>query len=369
MRLLRDQCLPPPKTDEVIEVDMSEDCAIQTLDDAQHSNFIWTWKSNLKGNKASIWIPYFDTLEKNKRLKTWVATYNGGNLSLDLDKIDFIMFYGACGQIPLEFLDDLAKNHIPMMIHRRNMPHPYVFYPPNRTDDVDILTKQILFRENAIKSAYIARCLIKERFHAMERFLPSAGMECAKLNKARGVAQIRSIEATASARFWKRWFAELGLEETRRGDNPVSKALDAGSKFLYGILLRWILFHKLSPCHAYLHEPSTYTSLPYDLMEPYRHVIERSVAQAWKNGKHEAKELIASTLSILKERLEEPVYVPATHQLVRRKNLLHGAVLALRAYLLGQVPRLVLPVEGKRKGGRPPNCGYSMPGEIKKPGF
>jgi len=39
-------------------------------------------------------------------------------------------------------------------------------------------------------------------------------------------------------------------------------------------------------------------------------------------------------------------------------------VLALRAYLLGLVPRLVLPVEGPRKGGRPPRCGYSMPGEV-----
>ena len=337
---------------------------IQTLDQAQHANFIWTWKSNGRGNKASIWIPYFDSLEKNKKLKSWVAEYNGGAVALDLNKIDFIMFYGACGQLPLEFLDDLARHQIPMMIHRRNVPSPYVFYPPSKSDDVDVLTTQILFRKNVIKRTYIARCLIRERLHAMQRFLPTVDKACFKMNKCRSVAEIRNIEANASAQFWKNWFSDLEVDASRREDHPINKALDAGSKFLFGILLRWVLFHKLSPCHGFLHEPSSYPSLPYDLMEPYRYIIERAAARVWKNGITAERQLVTETLSQIKIDLDEPVYVPATLQLVRRKNLLHGAVLALRAYLLEQVPRLVLPVEGLRKGGRPPNCGYSIPGEI-----
>ncbi len=33
-------------------------------------------------------------------------------------------------------------------------------------------------------------------------------------------------------------------------------------------------------------------------------------------------------------------------------------------YLLGEVKRMVIPVEGTKKGGRPPDAGYSLPGEI-----
>ena len=150
----------------------------------------------------------------------------------------------------------------------------------------------------------------------------------------------------------------------RRTDNPLSAALDAGSKFIYGILLRWILFHKLSPCHAYLHEPTDYPSLVYDLIEPYRYMIEDAVAISYMSDKNiDEKKLVAKSLEELKRILNEVVYVPASRQMVRRKNLLHGIVLALRAYLLGETKRFVIPVEGKKKGGRPPKISYRLPGE------
>ena len=72
----------------------------------------------------------------------------------------------------------------------------------------------------------------------------------------------------------------------------------------------------------------------------------------------------AATLSALKSGLEKIVYVPATRQSVRRKNLLHGAGLALRAYLAGDMRRFVIPVAGERKGGRPPKVSYRLPGDI-----
>ena len=75
-------------------------------------------------------------------------------------------------------------------------------------------------------------------------------------------------------------------------------------------------------------------------------------------------ELTKNTLSQLKRSLEKVVYVPATRQFVRRKNLLHGSVLALRAYLAGDMRRFVVPAEGERKGGRPPKVSYRLPGNI-----
>ena len=121
------------------------------LSKEQHPDFIWTWKSNTRGSRSSIWFPYVSEINKTK--KGWVVCYNGGELIIDLGKIDFIMFYGASGTLPLEFLDELSKNKIIFMIHRRNLLKPYMFYPATVGDQVDVLSSQISFRNNGIKKS------------------------------------------------------------------------------------------------------------------------------------------------------------------------------------------------------------------------
>lgn len=333
------------------------------LSEEHHPDFIWTWKSSGRGSKVSIWVPYFAEVTKIQRSKNWRLSYNGGNIELDLKKIDFIMFYGATGSIPLAFMDDLSQHQIIMMIHRRNQIHPFVLYPPNLGDDLDVVSRQILYRNNLQKKSYIARTLIRARLNQMRDVIPIPLGISKKLNSAKSVSEIRNIEAQTTARYWDRLYSNAGIDSARRSDHPLSTALNAGSKFIFGVILRWVLFHKLSPTHGYLHEPTSYPSIVYDLMEPYRYIFERAAMMAWETAGKDKKNLIAVTLSILKDELDTVVYVPATRQFVRRKNLLHGVVLALRAYLLGEVPRLVLPLEGVKKGGRPPCVGYRLPGE------
>lgn len=337
------------------------------VDPNQHPDFIWTWKSNARNAKVSLWIPYFSAVEKVPRTKTWTIAYNGGELSVDLKKVDFIMFYGACGELPLEFLDALAQHKIPFMIHRRNLTDPYVFFPSVHSDNENVLTRQILVREHAQKKTYVAKTLIRHRLRKFESLIPVPDMFYKELARAKTVDAVRQIEAKTSARYWEAWFEKLEVEASRRDNSPLSVALDAGSKFLYGVILRWILFHKLSACHGYLHEPTGYPSLVYDLMEPYRYIIEECAAAAYASvdDKESEKKLVSATLNTLKEALDVVVYVPETRQYVRRKNLLHGVVLALRAYLLDESVRLVIPTEGAKKGGRPPKVGYRLPGETK----
>lgn len=340
---------------------------VQTLKEAQHQNFIWTWKSNGKGSKASIWIPYLAGIERKPRSKNWILSYNGGKLEVDLDKVDFIMFFGASGDLPLEFLDDVSQQGIVLMIHRRNVIRPMVFFPANASDDVDVLTRQILVRNHDQKAAYVAKVLIRQRLEGFKSTIPISTTLLKTLAAAKTVKEVRAIEAKLSARYWEKWFERLGVDSTRRSEGPLQEALDAGSKFLHGILLRWTLFHKLSPSHGFLHEPTNYPSLIYDLMEPHRDLIERSVASAWLSlpeDRRDEKTVVAAGIAELKRLLDEVVYVPATRQYVRRKNLLHGTVLSLRAYLLDESVRLVLPVEGEKKGGRPPKVGYRLPGET-----
>ena len=181
---------------------------------------------------------------------------------------------------------------------------------------------------------------------------------------AKTIDEVRAIEANTTARYWNKWYDNLDIEASRRKDHPINSALDAGSKFLYGVILRWLVFHRFSPNHGFMHQPTSYPSLVYDLMEPFRYVIENVCSAAWKRGEREEKKLVALSLSLLKEELDEPCYVSATRQYVRKKNLLHGAVLALRSYLIGDMRKLVFPSEGVPNGGRPIKASYKLPGSM-----
>ena len=128
-------------------------------------------------------------------------------------------------------------------------------------------------------------------------------------------------------------------------------------------MLRWVLFHKLSPHHGFLHEPTSYSALIYDLIEPYRYIIEDIVAEETIiTPESSLKSLTAFTFTKIKEKFEQVVYVPQTHQEVRLKNLLHGIVLSLRSYLNGETKRFVIPTEGVKKGGRPLKLSFKLPG-------
>ena len=331
----------------------------------QHPNSIWTWKNSSRNQKASLWLPYFLRVTKLKKDR-YSFVYNGGQITAHLKKIDFIMLYGASGDLPVTFLDALNKHKIPLMIHRRNLSAPYMFIPTYLADRKDILTAQIIHRENQIKAVYISRTILWARFNSMSSVIPVSPHTYRKLSSTRSIKELRILEAQITKRFWHKYYKELGLEGTVRRDPyaPVNQALNAGSLFLSGIILRWVLYHRLSPLHGFLHIQSNYHSLVYDLMEPFRYIIERAVKHACLEA-DESSSLVAYTIENMKVLLGESVYVPATQQEVHRKSILHGIVLALRAYLIGDMKRLIVPVEGLKKGGRPPKVSYKLPGQIK----
>lgn len=333
------------------------------IDQFQHPDSIWTWKSNKRGRKASLWIPYLDEINKVRGSK-WELVYNGGELEVDLKAIDCIMIYGGTGELPVLFLDQLGIHRIPMILHRRNMDAPALFLPAPRPDAEDALGAQVTMRQNQIKAAYVARTLVRLRFQSVNDHLEIPDRAWQRFNQLRDVDEIRNHEARWAKRYWKVFFKEVNWPGgRRREDNPVSKALDACSFFQYGVMLRWILAHRLSPHHGFLHRPTDYPSLVYDLLEPYRYIAEGAVRQTLKTVEATNENLTRFCLETIKRSMEETVYVPATRQSVRRKNLLHGAVLSLRAWVLGEMPRLVLPTEGVKIGGRPPKISYTLPGE------
>ena len=332
-----------------------------------HPDFIWTWKESPRGQRESLWLPYLQSVEK-VRGTHWRLSYNGGHIDSDLTKVDTILLYGSSGSIPVEFLDALNEHRITLMIHRRNQPRPYLCLPALTADDDDLLSKQLISRANMLDASYIGRTIIRERLDSMKRLIPLAETTRKSLAACRNVDEVRAIEAAQTARYWGVYYQAMGLDGMSRRDcpHPVNAALDACSFFLHGVLLRWILFHRLSPFHGFLHRPTGYPALVYDLIEPYRIWMEDAVLDAWQAGAHTEQTLTPAALDLLKRRLEDPVYIPATMQTVRRKSLLHASVLSLRAWLIGAQNRFIIPVEGIRKGGRPVKVGFSIPGYSKR---
>lgn len=281
------------------------------------------------------------------------------------------MIYGATGALPVSFLDSLSVHGIHLIIHRRGMPQPYVFLPSQGALSRDALTAQITARQNRNRRVYIARTLIKARLQTMAKVLPMPATVYSRLAKTRDLQGIRALEAHATKRYWSLYYANLGCPGSSRRDDslPINQALDAASFFMFGILLRWVTLHRLSPWHGFLHEPTTYAALCYDLMEPYRVWFEEAAAQAFIELGDQPAKLTGATISNLKEALEMDVQVPQTRQMVARKNLLHGVTLGLLSYVSRESARFTIPVEGTKKAGRPLRSGYKIPGEKLKSGW
>ncbi len=331
-----------------------------------HPDSIWTWKSNSRSRKASVWIPYFEAVEKVKGT-TYKIRFNGGPVDIDLKTVDCLLIYGAAGSLPVDFLEALNTHGITLLIHRRNIPTPMVLHPLNTTDQADVLSRQIMFRQDTRRRVYVAKTLIAARLHSMAWLAPIASVRFAQIRAATSLEKVRQIEAEQTKNYWQHYYYRAGIKDIgRRSSHPINAALDAGSFFLFGVLMRWVIFHRMSPAHGFMHEPTNYQSLVFDLMEPYRVTFERAALEAWLEDST-PESLTARALSILKGSLSDDAFVGAARATATRKSLLHGVVLALRAYLLGEMPRLVIPMEGGSTTGRPPKLSYMVPGARKRP--
>lgn len=185
------------------------------IDEFQHPDSIWTWKSNKRGGKTTLWLPYVSRVERVKK-SAWRFTYNGGEVDADVARLDCVMFYGASGQIPVALVDELATRRVPLLVHRRNVGRPAVFLPAPRADAGDILTKQIVARTHSPKRAYIARTLVRERFRGVADIFPLPDTAYRRLARTRTLGQVRLWEAEHSRKYWRKYFAGLGHPDVTR---------------------------------------------------------------------------------------------------------------------------------------------------------
>ena len=314
-----------------------------------------------KASKHFLWLPYTSTI--NIKGKTVHFVYNGGEETLNFSQIHSVMFYGSVIPLSQKFLEECARFKIPITIHRRNMTRAVWIIGNTQTDVKDLLSRQILFRENDIKQKYIARKLIQAKLKSTKWLIKD---KPPKLDSRLSVDGIRNLEAVQARKYWSVYYQKLGKGDwSRRQDNQVSAVLDAVSKYLSGIMLRWIVYHHLSPYHGYLHVQTEYPALIYDLMEPYRGYFDAVVFRTIRDMislEADEKQWLPATINELKTFLNTRVYTDATRQIVTMSELMHGSVLALRCYLLGEAERFIVPIPGRPKGGRPKKAGYRLYG-------
>jgi len=314
------------------------------------------------------YLPYLDSLMRkgSQKGKTWVARFQGGEVDLHLPKLEAVMIYGSSGEVPVEFLADAGETGTSVVFHTRHKKSPLMLCPRPRTDRKDVLTGQIKARESKRKRLVIAKALVTARIRQMIWLLPGADDCIPEIRQTASLKEVRALEAQYTRRYWHRFYSTLGMpEEFRRGDNSVSDALNALSAFTGPLFTRWLTVHALSPNHGYLHEPTSYEALVYDLMETVRHWMEQSVYQEVLEGGLD--NLTERATTAYKHMLEDWVEVPSLQVSAKRKFVLYGMVLGLRSYLLGEVNHVHFPLDSLvRSKGRPVKVAYQIPGAVKR---
>ncbi|OJI09387.1 MAG: CRISPR-associated endonuclease Cas1 [Candidatus Vogelbacteria bacterium CG10_big_fil_rev_8_21_14_0_10_49_38] len=324
----------------------------------------------MKNNNRRIplWFPYTSAIEVKKDKITF--HYKGGVYSADVKNILSIMLYGGTCDLKEDFLQLCTKYSVPVCIHRRTMSTAIWITPSIKTSSKeDILSKQILFRGNEKKREHIARKLLKAKFKSMSWLTP---YPVEFNNKRHRVKEMINIEAQHAKVYWKKYYELLGYKGySRRGKlNILKSTLDAVSKLISGVVLRYIIYHRMSPYHGFLHVPTDYPSLVYDLMEPYRGYIEKIVFNAIKEARDsgvDEQDFLARCILAVEDYLDENIYTDATRQIVTFQELLHGVILSLRSYLQGESHKFIVPIPGKPNGGRPVKTGYKLYGRSAGP--
>lgn len=313
-------------------------------------------KTQNHANRSPMWFPYLQSMKETKK-GIFEFVFNGGNEVTNLEDISSIMIYGESDtKLDQQILDKIARKGVPIILHRRNMTQPIYINGGLRPDPQDTFSAQIIKRRQSRTRTHIARQLLIAKMKSMSYLVDPE-----KVPQFASIKLLRNIEAKHAKKYWRAYFARLGHPEwTRREKNPASEALDGASKFISGIVLRWITYHHLSPYHGFLHEPTDYPSLVYDLMEPTRGIFEAILLEAFLSTNN--KNWLVYSISTLKEALDEQVYTTLTRQIVTRQELLHGTVLSLKYYLLGRQRKFLIPMPGKPNGGRPPKVDFLLYG-------
>jgi len=227
---------------------------------------------------------------------------------------DSIVIEGHSGYVSLQALHWLSRNSIPVFVMNYEGSIISSLLPPVPVKP-DLRIAQIRTIDKPERKFTIARNLVQAKLERSIQVLEWLGasyeigrehwatkIEAMKLGKAKTTAGLRTVEAHVAQRYWEAFRqvlpsslgfkSRLTLSGNYNASDPVNLALNYGYGFLQGEVRMAINSVGLEPAVGFLHDSADYQtkeSLVFDLMEPFRFLIDLVVLQAFATGKLSAE--------------------------------------------------------------------------------
>jgi CRISPR-associated protein Cas1 len=202
-----------------------------------------------------------------------------GERTLPLEDIASIVVTGFSGTVHSELLLECAERGIPLVFCRSYKPSALV-YPANRSTDT-LLTRAVLrlgekVRNALWQSTLDAKCLGQSS--AAREF----GIESEPLASMEAMAKGKNPyrESAVARGYWGIWGSAVGLSDFRRERSlkGANQLLNYGYAVLLSCVLQKLFAVGIDPSFGISHVVRERSDpLAYDLMEPFRVLVDRKV--------------------------------------------------------------------------------------------
>jgi CRISPR-associated protein Cas1 len=261
----------------------------------------WGVKVSVEGLKSASELTVTDGREDTRQHVT--MRFRPRRFSYDSIVVD-----GYSGYLSLRAVHWLSRNQIPVYILDVDGSLLSTILP-SMPLKANLRVEQVHAIDDQEKRFSIAHALVKAKIvrslqvldwlaqrYDVEHQIRLAKREAAKLGNAQTVSQIRTVEGRVALRYWETFRMALpeslsfaGRMTTTHQNNasdPFNAALNFGYGILQGEVRRAVNSVGLEPSLGFLHEFSDYQtkqSLVYDLMEPFRWLIDLVVFQSFES--------------------------------------------------------------------------------------
>jgi CRISPR-associated protein Cas1 len=261
----------------------------------------WGVKISVQNLKSHSWLTVTDGREDTRYSVT--DRFKPRSLPYSCIVID-----GRSGYISLRALHWLSRNGTPVHVLDVDGSLLSTILPAMHVK-ADLRVAQIHATDDPKKKLTISKALVEAKIarslqvlkwlreaYDIEKELRLMRLEASKLRRAMTVRDIRTVEGRSALRYWEAFAKVLPERLEFRGrmttthqnnaSDPVNSALNYGYAILEGECRKAINAVGLEPSAGFLHDLSDYQtkqSLVYDLMEPFRWLIDLTVFQAFES--------------------------------------------------------------------------------------
>ena len=221
-----------------------------------------------------------------------------------------IVIDGHSGYVSLQALHWLSNNKVPLFVMNYDGTLISSVLPPSVTQ-AHLRGAQFQAAADSTRKFEIAHALVQAKINRslevlewlteaydIEKEAEITKREAARLPKAKNTVELRSVEARVALRYWEayrqclpeglRFKGRLADGTNANASDAVNLCLNYGFGFLQGEVRMTINTIGLESAVGFLHDSAEYQtkeSLVFDLMEPYRFLIDLVVLQAFGTGK------------------------------------------------------------------------------------